>query len=248
MKITRGMVFGVFVIVAVASGIIGVSAYQKNKIRGELAGRIYSQEPGAPALTVEQLKASIGEYEKRIARHVQDAAKTASYWKILSVRLMDRGLSGEALEALERAIYYSPEDAALHCYTGITAGTIAKSLHVFPGRDNTEREKYFTLAEKAYLRSIELDGRYLRALYGLGVLYVFELDRPEDALPYLGRYLEISRNDVDVMFVLARAFYMLRDYQAALDLYDRIITLTRDEQKRIDAHNNRQLILGQMYG
>jgi hypothetical protein len=50
------------------------------------------------------------------------------------------------------------------------------------------------------------------------------------------------------MFVLARAFYMLENYQAAVELYDRIITLTSDEQKRIDAQNNRQIVMERMYG
>jgi len=80
------------------------------------------------------------------------------------------------------------------------------------------------------------------------VLYVFDLERPEDAVPHLQHYLEISRNDVDTMFVLARAFFMLKNYQGALDLYDRIIILTTSDQKRIDAQNNRQMVLGQMYG
>ena len=248
MKITKGTVYGIFVIVIIAAGIAGISMYQKNKDRGELARRIFSQGSGNNALSIEELKSAIATYERRIERHVEDAAKTATYWKILSVRLMDRGLAGEALEALEQAIYYSPEDASLHCYTGVCAGIMAKSIHAFPGRESRDRENYYALAEKAYLRAIELDGRYLRALYGLGVLYVFELGRPEDAIPRLKRYLEISRNDVDVMFVLARAHYILRDFKAAVDLYDRIITITGDEQKRQDAQNNRQMVLGQMNG
>ena len=248
MKITRGTVLGVFIIVIITAGIAGITVYQKNKDRNDFAKRIFSRESGNSSMSIEELKSAIAVYERRIERHVEDAAKTATYWKILSVRLMDRGLAGEALEALEQAIYYSPEDAALQCYTGVCAGIMAKSIHAFPGRESREKEGYFTLAEKAYLRAIELDGRYLRALYGLGVLYVFELDRPGDAVPRLKQYLEISRNDVDVMFVLARAHYMLRDFQAALDLYDRIIAITGDEQKRQDAQNNRQMVMGQLYG
>ena len=216
----------------------------------------------APLDTIEGLRNAIAIYEKQIERHVEDVSKTAAYWKILAVRLQDRGLHGEALEALGRAVYHAPEDPLLHYYTGISAGIMAKSFHAFPegnlgtgglrrelpGRDNSDRMKFFTLAEKAFLRAIELDDRYLRPRYSLGVLYVFDLDRPEDAIPHLERYLEISRNDVDTMFVLARAFYMIRDYKAALALYDRIITLTTSEQKRIDAQNNRQRVLGQMYG
>jgi tetratricopeptide (TPR) repeat protein len=77
---------------------------------------------------------------------------------------------------------------------------------------------------------------------------VFDLDRPEEAIPHLQRYLEISRNDVETMFVLARAFFMVRMFQEAVDLYDRIIMLTGDEQRRNDARSNRQIVLGHMHG
>ena len=260
MKIKKGFSIGIIAIILIVITVMGSSIYKKNRNRRDLAERIFSEgSEAAPELsaeirgrssspeTISELRNAIATYEGRMERHVQDAAKTGTYWKILAIRLQDRGLHGEALEALECAIYYAPLDPAVHYYTGISAGIMAKSIHSFPGREN-ERDKYFMLAEEAYLRAIELDSRYLRPRYGLGVLYVFELDRPEDAIVHLERCLEISRNDVDTMFVLARAYYMVRQYQDAIDLYDRIITLSRDEQKRIDAQNNRQLILGQMYG
>jgi tetratricopeptide (TPR) repeat protein len=225
-----------------------LSQRQKDQARGELASRIYSSGISNPPSTVEELKAAIAANEKKIERYVNDVAQTGIYWKILASRLSDRGLYGEALQALKNAAYYLPEDPSIQYNTGLSAGIMAKSSHAFPGRENAEREEYFTLAEKAFLRAIELDGRYLSPKYGLGVLYVFELDRAEDAIPHLQKYLEISRNDVDTMFVLARAYYMVKDYKSAVALYDRIIILTRDEQKRKDAQNNRQLIMEQMNG
>jgi len=250
MKIKKGAVIGITVVIFIILGAVFYSVYQKNRVRGEFADRIISQGGGRwdRPDSIKELKSAISSYEKRIERHVEDAANTATYWKLLAARLQERGLHGEALEALERAIYYAPEDPLLHHYTGVSAGIMAKSFHLFPGRDNADRVRYYALAEDSFLRAIELDSRYLRPRYSLGVLYVFDLDRPEDAIPHLERYLEISRNDVDTMFVLARAFFMLRDFKAAVEMYDRIITITTSEQKRIDAQNNRQIILGQMYG
>jgi tetratricopeptide (TPR) repeat protein len=171
------------------------------------------------------------------------------YWKILATRLQDQGLHHEALDALERALYYTPEDPALYYAVGISAGIAAKSaLNFAGGGENIERERYYVLAEDAYLRSIELDGSYGRPRYGLGVLYVFELDRPAEAIPHLFRYLEISRGDIDAMFVLARAYYMMESYRDAVDVYDDIIALTRDENKRLEAQSNRQLLLDMLYG
>jgi len=236
------------VVLVIVSAFSMYSRYEKNKTYGAQAQRIYFSGASNPPSTVEELKAAIAEYEKRIERYASDVAQTGIYWKLLASRLQDRSLHGEALEALRNAAYYLPQDASIHYNTGLSAGIMAKASHAFPGRENTEKEEYYSLAEEAFLRAIELDGRYLSPRYGLGVLYVFELDRPEDAIPHLQKYLEISRNDTDTMFVLARAYYMLRNYKAAVDLYDRIITLTMDEQKRKDAQNNRQAVMEQMNG
>ena len=250
MKMKTGAIIGIVIVVLVILGSVVYSVHHRNMIRGEFAERIVSQSGsmGGSPEAIEELRSAIATYEKRIERHVEDAAKTGTYWKLLAVRLQERGLHGEALDALQRAIHYTPEDPLLHYYTGISAGIMAKSVHLFPGRTDTDRNRYFAVAEEAFLRAIELDSRYLRPRYSLGVLYVFDLDRPQDAIPHLEYYLEITRNDVDTMFVLARAHYMLKNYKAALDLYDRIITLTTSEQKRIDAQNNRQMVLGHMHG
>ena len=238
----------IVVVLVIVIGFSLASRFQKSRAQGELAKQIFALGSGVTPVTIEELKASIAAHEKQMELYVETAARTGIYWKILAARLSDRGLHGEALEALHRAIYYIPEDPALHYSAGISAGILAKSFHVFPGRENIERDQYFSFAEQAFLRAIELDNRYLRPRYSLGVLYVFELYMPEEAIPHLERCLEISRNDVDTMFVLARAFYMLQRFQDAIDLYDRITIISGDEQKRIDAQNNRQLILEQMNG
>ena len=250
-KTTRTALTVIVVIGLACIAAVAVSMRERYKSRSEEAEQIISFSSSMEGIS--EIRRAIATYEKRIEQHVQDAARTANYWKILAVRLQGRGLHGDALEALQHAVYYAPEDPLLHYYTGISAGILAKSSHAFPlgsspgGRENS-RERYFNLAEEAFIRAIELDDRYLRPRYSLGVLYVFDLGRPGEAIPHLEKCLEISRSDVDAMFVLARAFFMLERYREAVDLYDRIITITGDEQKRMDAQNNRQLAAGQMYG
>ena len=250
MKKTKNVLLLVIVVVCVGVIVYGISMRQRFKSRNEFAERIFSlgDERNPPPQTIEGLRSAIAYYEKRIDQNVKDVAKTGTYWKLLAVRLQDKGLHGEALEALENAIYYNPEDPTLHYSTGLSAGVMAKSVHALPGSESRDKARYFALAEEAYLRAIELDGRYLRPRYGLAVLYVFELERPQEAISHLQRCLEISRNDVDAMFVLARAYYMTGSYKEAVELYDRIITITKDEQKRIDARNNRQVVMGMIYG
>ena len=247
-KLKNKLILLVWIVLIIVIVLFGASRCERSKARGEWAKQVFGLGGGVSPATIDEIKAAIASNEKQIERYVETASKTGLYWKLLASRLQDRGLHWEALEALWQAIYYTPEDPVLHYSMGISAGILAKSIHILPGGERNERDSYLDLAEEAFLRAIELDSRYFGPRYSLGVLYVFELDRPEDAIPHLERCLEISRNDVDAMFVLARAFFMLERYQDALDLYDRIITLTRDEQKRIDAQNNRQLILGQTNG
>ena len=249
MKI-KGAVSGLLVFFVIGGGIGGLLTYQRNKNRGDLATRIFDLGPrdgGVPA-TIEGLKTAIAAYEQQIEQHVKDAAQTGVYWKILASRLQDKGLHFEALDALERALYYYPEDAALHYMTGVSAGYAAKNVHDFPGGEAGLRDRYFGLAEEAYLRAIELDGRYLRPRFGIAVLYLFELERPAEAVPHLRAYLDISSRDVNAMFLLARAYYMTGEEEEALRLYERIIGTTRDPDKRREAENNRQLIMERRYG
>jgi tetratricopeptide (TPR) repeat protein len=125
---------------------------------------------------------------------------------------------------------------------------VAKSAVGFSGNAETEAGHFFTLSENAYLRAIELDPDYPKPRYGLGVLYTFELDRPADAIPHLTRYLQIISSDVQVMFVLARAYYMTEQYDEAIELYDRIIARSKDPKVKAEAQNNRETVRGQMYG
>jgi tetratricopeptide (TPR) repeat protein len=247
MKIKKEAAIGIIIMAAAAIGLGSVVIYQRNKNRDDLASRIAALGDGPPS-TIEGLRSAIAAYEQQIEQHVRDAAQLGVYWKILATRLQDRGLHNEALKALERAIYFTPEDRVLHYMTGVSAAFVAKNIHSFPGVDRAEKDRYFMLSEEGYLRAIGLDERYLRPRYGLGVLYVFELDRPADAIPHLLRGLEISRNDTDTMFVLARAYYMTGAFEEAVEIYDRIISLTKDEEKQREAQNNRQTLMGRLYG
>jgi hypothetical protein len=50
------------------------------------------------------------------------------------------------------------------------------------------------------------------------------------------------------MFILARAYFMTEEFQLAADLYTRIIGLTKDEAKRLEAQNNRFTAMERLYG
>ncbi|MDR1106003.1 MAG: tetratricopeptide repeat protein [Treponema sp.] len=249
MKIKKDVVTGLVAVALIALGIYGFYRYDKSKSHGELARRIAEISPrGGPPETIEGLKAAIAAYEAQIELNIKEAGQTGVYWKILATRYADRGMHRDALYALEQAVRYNAEDPALYYLTGVSAAFAAKSSLDFPGSNGEEsRARYFALAEDAYKRAIAFDESYARPRYGLGVLYVFELERPAEAIPQLERYLQLMSSDVGAMFALARAFYVTGRNTMAAELYDRIISVSKDESVREEARKNREIVLGSVY-
>ncbi|MDR3276250.1 MAG: tetratricopeptide repeat protein [Treponema sp.] len=248
MKIRKELVIGIVVLLILVSGGVALYSYLQYRTKNDLAVRIAELGNGGTPQTIEMLREAISLYEGEIEGFVKMSAQTGVYWKILATRLQDRGLHNEALDALERAISYAPEDVSLPYMTGISATMVAKSKLDFSETGDRERERYYALAEDAYLRSIAMNETYSKPHYALGVLYVFELGRPEDAIPQLERYQELTVNNVDGMFVLARAYYMTGQYEATIGQYDRILSITRDKDKRAEAEQNRQYVMDIYYG
>jgi tetratricopeptide (TPR) repeat protein len=242
-SLNGGILRSAAVLVVIVALVVGIFVYKRFAERNSLARQIADLSPkGAPPQGIEDLRKAIALYEKKIEAHVQDAAQTGVYWKILGSRLMDKGLYGEALEALEQAARYYPEDETVHYLIGVSSGISAKSDYF------SQSESLFRTAEQAYLRAIDIDGRYAKALYGLAVLYVFELERPTEAVPYLERFLDINKSDTDAMAVLARAYYMTENYEAAIGLYDRIIDTSKDAENKAQAGVLKQQVMDEWYG
>jgi len=248
MKQFKEIVLGIIVIAVFGWLVTYIYRYESSKQNKDLAKRINELSPrGGPPETIDGLRQAIALYEDQIERNVREGAQTGVYWKILAIRLADKGLHNDALDALERAIYYNSEDAILFYLTGVSAANIAKSKVGFSQSAELEREQYYKLAENSYLRALELDITYTKAMYGLAVLYVFELNRPQDAIVWLERYLQIQSSDISAMFVLARANFMIENYSHAVEIYDTIASRTKDKKIKEEALNNRETIQRMIY-
>jgi tetratricopeptide (TPR) repeat protein len=248
MKQFKEIFLGIFVLLVFVWLITYIYHYESKKKNKELAKRITElSNRGGPPGTIEGLRQAIALYEDQIERNVREGAQTGVYWKILAVRLADRKMHNDALEALERAIYFNAEDPVIFYLTGVSAGAVAKSIVGFSANAESEREHYYRLSENSYLRALELDITYTKAMYGLAILYVFELDRPEDAIVQLERYLQIQTSDISAMFVLARAYFMTENFSQAVELYDKIAARTKDKRVKEEALNNRELIQRMIY-
>jgi len=242
----KGLAKSIIILIILVAGFSGIFVYKKIAARNSLAARIAALSPGgAPPQSIEELRQAIDLYGKKIDEHVADAAKTGIYWKILGSRLMDgpKPLYSEALKAFEEAVRYYPDDESIHYLIGISAGNLAKAEYFSPA----EQAEHYRVAEAAYSRAVALNERYGKALYGLGVLYVYDLARPEEAIPYLERFLEINTRSTDGMFVLAAARYMTKNYEEAAALYDRIIGLTKDKNVKAQTEQLKQQVMDEWY-
>jgi tetratricopeptide (TPR) repeat protein len=248
MKRLKEILLAILIIAALVSILYFVFQNVNTKTHRELTKRIMELSPrGGPPETIDGLRKAIALYEDQIERNVREGAQTGVYWKILAIRLADKGMHNDALEAFEKAIYFNTEDPTIYYLTGVSAASAAKSLVGFSSSEQKEKDKLYKLSENSFLRAMELDVTYTKPMYGIGILYIFELDRPQDAIPYLERYLKIAVSDVSAMFVLARAFYSTEDYAGAVEWYDKIINRTKDKEIKEKAQNNKDVIQGMLY-
>jgi tetratricopeptide (TPR) repeat protein len=209
--------------------------------------------PSTPA----EIKDAIKKYEKRVDDVVTAQFQVGMWWKLLGSRYVDQKMYGEALDAYQHAVEFFPTNQNLHYWVGLCAGTMAGTVHTngappLPYGDvratGDPRLAYLRTAESAYLRALELEGRYARPLYALGVLYTFELDEPDLAVPHLEKLLTIDKQHTQAQLVLARAYYMTGRFDDALALYDRVISQTKSPQWKEEAAANKKVILEETYG
>ena len=250
MKNIKETFLGILVVALIVAGVMLVYRHEKGKINRDLAKRIAELSPPRGGLPegIDGLREAIALYEAQIERNVREGAQTGVYWKILAIRLADKKMYRDALDALERAIYFNAEDPTLFYLTGEYSSIVASASVGISGNLSAERERFLNVAESAYLRAIQLDAGYAKPLLGLGILYTFDLNRAAEAIPYLERYVELLRNDIKGMFVLARAYYMTENYAGANEMYDRILARSKDPEVRQEALKNKEIIRNSMYG
>ena len=207
--------------------------------------RMQQTEEGVSSPTTsDEYKEAIAKYEKRVADITLANEQIGIWYKILGSRYIDLKMWGEALSCYQKAIEYYPTNQNLYYYVGVCAGYMAHSALDYDATGSTAKKyNYLKLSESAYLRAIAIESRYVRALYGLGVLYVFELDESEKAIPYLKTLLTIDTGHTDAKFVLANAYFRTGDFQASADMYDSIIKTTKDKEKKALAEANKKIAL-----
>lgn len=243
----RGHVFRRLVLPAclVCALLVTASCRRERREYAELLGEFESEEYAdqeASEEKIRELEKKIPELQKEVERTIDATYDLALYNKMLAVEYIELEMYGPALDALRRAIEISPANRVLFYYAGVCSAQMSASTPA-----PAEREGYLEEAEFYYKRAIELKNSYVEALFGLSVLYVFEMDRPLDAKPLLEDVLTYSSSNTQAMFLLARVNVQLGDVEGALDLYERIESTSAIEAERREAAANRKRLLEEYY-
>jgi tetratricopeptide (TPR) repeat protein len=186
-----------------------------------------------------EIKSGIQRYREIVARKVEAAEQLGIYYKLLANAYMERKMWALALSSIQNAIDIYPENPILFYLAAVSAARFGKSKTAA-----AERMQLLRSAEQFYLRSIDLDASYSEALYGVAVLYVFELEEPRKAEPYLMRLLNKEEENYDAMFLLARVYVETERIDAAVRIYDDIIAGTEAVRLRSEAQRNKELLTG----
>ena len=195
--------------------------------------------------TEAELKDAIRKYEKRVDDIIIAEGRIGIWYKILGSRYMDQKMYKKALKAFQSALEYYPENPNLFYQAGLAASLTAKNALDFEltGTD-IEKKRYFDLAASAYNRALEIDPKHSKAVYALSVLYIFELNRPAEAIPILEKIAEWEKKPIDHLFLLGTAYYMTGENEKAIAVYERIIEISSSAEKKAKAESNIREIRG----
>ena len=189
--------------------------------------------------TEAELKDAIRKYERRVDDIIIAEGRIGIWYKILGSRYMDQKMYKKALKAFQSALESYPENPNLFYQTGLAASLTAKNSLDFEltGTD-IEKKRYFDLAASAYNRALEIDPKHSKAVYALSVLYIFELNRPAEAIPILEKIAEWEKKPIDHLFLLGAAYYMTGENEKAIAVYEHIIEISSSAEKKAKAESN----------
>ena len=238
----------IFISVVVCCALLGSVVFGSKSSKRQIKHVQMLEHGVSEPSTIEELTEAIEKYESRTQELLELQEQTGIWYKILATKYIDAEMYGEALNALEKAVQYYPDNQNLFYYIGVSAGYMAKASLDFDAEGkSTKRDNYLLLAEAGYKRAVELDQDYVKAFYGLSVLYVLEMNQPARALPLLEKVLALEPKNEEVMMLLGHAYYLTYDYEAAVAMYDKVIATSKSKERKEAAKANKKAVLDDMY-
>ena len=187
---------------------------------------------------IKELEKGIKEYKEEVDRTVKAGAEIGIYYRLVGLEYMKLKMYGKAFENFKKAIEYYPENEVLFYYSGVSLARSAKSV-----MDSGEKRRLMQKAAVYYKRAVELNPEYKDAYYALSVLYLFELNRPLDALDNAQKLLNLDPENIDAMFLKARADAVTGNIRDAVDTYNKIIKSAKDDKSAAKAREFRDTLM-----
>ncbi|WP_028974865.1 tetratricopeptide repeat protein [Spirochaeta cellobiosiphila] len=202
----------------------------------------YSFESDVSSERIKELKDQINNWQNLVDQKVEATANIGYYYKLLGGTYFENEMYGPSLEAFQKAINIYPDNSILHFKAAVSSAKIAKSL---PSNSSLE---YFKLSEEYYKKAIQRNPQYGEALYGLSILYIFELSTPLEAIPLVDKLMSIREYNMEALFLRARLYVITGDIEKAVDIYDQIIKTSKNSDKREQAQQNKKILLEKWNG
>ncbi len=165
----------------------------------------------------------------QLSQKVRDALIAINDVRDVRMELVDELIAqemyGMAIPHLEELLFQTPENARIHYLYAVSMAKITKNIDAtaFPSEKITfHYDQAHTLAPMNYLYG-----------YGYAVYLIYEEQEYEKVLAICERLISINSGDPRGYFLLGATHYSLGDFSAAIDAYERILSLRNasDEQK-----------------
>ncbi len=209
--------------------------------RSEYLGRVKALESGdTTSMTeaeIDALEKDIKELEDSVEQLASETRKLGTYYRMLAVNFFDAGMFGPASDYLQKAIRIYPENHVLYYYQAICIAKLSKTLETAADRNAAMLD-----AEHFYRQALTIKPAYRDALYGLSVLYVFELSTPDRAVPLLENLVSMDEENTDARFLLGRAYASLGALDEARKAYESIIEIAPESSAADSARDILQQI------
>ncbi len=189
---------------------------------------------------IRELQRDVDQYREEVESALRAMGNLANAHRLLGMRFLDQRMYGPALEQFVAAADIQSENPTIFYYIGVAAG-----LHAQAATETREREIRLEQAERAYRRALELRPRNAPAAFGLAVLLAYELDRPEEALDYINRAIEIQQRNDRAHAVRAYVLTVLGRIEDAIRAYDQVIEHATDTETRNTARGLQQELRSQ---
>ncbi|MDC7236034.1 MAG: hypothetical protein PQJ58_22620 [Spirochaetales bacterium] len=190
----------------------------------DLAGRVYEMEQvseGEEPEKIKEIRKDINRWEDELNNAITAGKNTARYYRTLGLKFMDYEMYGPARDSFSRGLEITTADARMYYYRAVAVSKLAVS------RDSLEqREEELAVAEEDYKRAISLDSRYMPPYYSLAILYIYEMNRPFEADPYLDQYLKIERSDGRALLLYGQLLEQMGMTEKAMDQYNTLLSVS----------------------